>query len=142
MTEYPSQRQELMPEERDRRSDTQYFELGPFSWRLTMRSAAWRPPTDLYETEQAYVVRVEIAGMREDDFHIELNGRLLSIRGARQDQSERRAYHQMEIHFGEFAIDLELPQHIEVTGIEAVYTNGFLRVSLPKARPRQVSITE
>lgn len=142
MTTVSSNPTELQPEERDRRSETQYIELGPFSWRLTMRSAAWRPPTDLYETENAVVVRVEIAGMREDDFIIELNGRILAIRGIRQDQSERRAYHQMEIQFGEFAIELELPQHVEADQVEAVYNNGFLRVSLPKARPRQISIAE
>lgn len=139
----PANPSELQPEERDRRSsETQYFELGPFGWRLTMRSPAWRPPTDLFETESVVVVRVEIAGMREDDFSLELNGRQLVIRGVRQDQSERRAYHQMEIHFGEFVIELELPQYVEADQVEAVYNNGFLRVALPKARPRQISIAE
>jgi len=107
-----------------------------------MRTPAWRPPTDVYETEDKLIVRVEIPGMREDDFTIELNGRILSIRGVRQDLSERRAYHQMEIRFGEFIIEIELPFHIEVNQVEAVYNNGFLRVILPKARPRQISIAE
>jgi HSP20 family protein len=107
-----------------------------------MRAPAWRPPTDVYETENTLIVRVEIPGMRENDFTIELNGRLLSIRGVRQDLDERRAYHQMEIRFGEFFIDIELPFHIEVSQVEAIYNNGFLRVILPRARPRQISIAE
>jgi HSP20 family protein len=125
-----------------RRSDAEYFEIGPFSWRLTMRAPAWRPPTDLYETERTVVVRVEVAGMREEDFSIELNGHSLTIRGVRQDSIERRAYHQMEIHFGEFIIDMELPHFVAAERVEAIYSNGFLLVSLPKALPHQISVAE
>jgi HSP20 family protein len=107
-----------------------------------MRTTAWRPPTDVYESEDVLVVRVEIAGMREEDFVIQLNGRILTIRGVRQDLPERRAYHQMEIRFGEFSIDLELPFHIDPEQVQATYSNGFLRVQLPKARPRQIPIIE
>ena len=42
--------------------------LHAVSWQV--RSSVWSPPTDVYETEEAYVVRVEIAGMREDDFEV------------------------------------------------------------------------
>jgi len=131
--------------EGERSSDTQFIDLSPFNWRINLRSPAWRPPTDVFETEQAVVVRVEIAGMREGDFTIELNGRILSIHGMRSERSdmpERRAYHQMEIRFGEFNLDLELPTYIEPDMVQAVYSDGFLRVSLPKARPRQIPITD
>ena len=97
-----------------------------------MRSPAWRPPTDVFETESTIVVRVEVAGMREQDFSIELNGRNLTVRGSRQDLPERRSFHQMEIYFGEFAIELELPNYIEADRVQAVYSDGFLRVNLPK----------
>ncbi len=128
--------------EGERPSDTQFVDLSPFNWRINLRGPAWRPPTDVFETEQAVVVRVEIAGMREGDFTIELNGRILSIRGVRPDLTERRAFHQMEIRFGEFNLDLELPAYIEPDRVQAVYSDGFLRVSLPKARPRQIPITD
>lgn len=127
--------------ETDRSLDTQFTDaLSLDNWRLSMRTPAWRPPTDVYEFEETLVVRVEIAGMREEDFSIQLNGRLLSIRGARQDVAERRAYHQMEIRFGEFSIDLELPFDVESEQVQATYSNGFLRVQLPKARPRHIPI--
>jgi len=127
--------------ESDRSADTQ-FEVSPFGWRITTRSPAWRPPTDIFEVENTFVVRVEIAGMREENFSIELNGRNLTVRGSRQDMPERRAFHQMEIHFGEFAIELELPNYIEADQVQAVYSDGFLRIQLPKARPRQIPIVE
>jgi len=122
--------------------DMQYVDSPLSGWRLTTRPRAWRPLTDVYETDDDIVVRVEIAGMREEDFFIELNGRLLSIRGTRQDQTERRAYHQMEIRFGEFNLELELPHTIETEHVQAIYSDGFLRVVLPKAQPRHIPIVE
>jgi HSP20 family protein len=118
------------------------IDASPLGWRLTTRPHAWRPPTDVYETDENIIVRVEIAGMREDDFLIELNGRFLSIRGSRQDVSERRAYHQMEIRFGEFIIELELPVPIETDQVQAIYDNGLLRVTLAKAQPRHIPVIE
>jgi len=103
---------------------------------LTMRSPAWRPPTDVYEIDDAVIVRVEIAGMHETDFSIILDGRYLSIRGVRQDVTERRAYHQMEIRFGEFNVDVEMPAAIDVENVQATYQNGFLKIILPKVHIR------
>jgi len=103
---------------------------------LSMRSPAWRPPTDVYEIEDAVIVRVEIAGMHETDFSIVLDGRYLSIRGIRQDIPERRAYHQMEILFGEFSVDVEMPVAVDAENVQAIYQNGFLKIMLPKMQLR------
>jgi HSP20 family protein len=111
-------------------------------WRLIMHTHAWRPPTDVFETDEAFVVRVEIAGMKEDDFMIELNQNTLSIHGQRSDWPERRAYHQMEIYFGEFGIEMELPQPVIASQVQADYENGFLLVTLPKERPLQIRIED
>lgn len=105
------------------------------AWRLVSRASSWYPPTDIYETDDELVVRMEIAGMREEDFEIELNGRTLIIRGQRLDTPERRAYHQLEIRFGEFYLEVELPIPVEATHVEASYTAGLLRIVLPKAKP-------
>jgi HSP20 family molecular chaperone IbpA len=129
------------PSETERSLETQLTDT-PFTWRMSIRTPSWRPPADMYELENAIVVRVEIAGMRENDFSIQLNDRILSIRGSRQDIAERKAYHQMEIRFGEFSIELELPFHIETDKIQATYNNGFLKIVLPKALPRHISVSE
>jgi len=107
-----------------------------------MRAPFWTPPTDVFENENEVIVRMEIAGMREEDFNIELNGRILTVRGFRQDISERRAYHQMEIRFGEFSIDMELPSPVDVNRVEAMYNNGFLRVVLPKTPSRSIRVAD
>lgn len=112
------------------------FIVDGLRWRLVNRSRVWRPPTDLYETEDAVIVRVEIAGMRETDFSIVLRGRSLLISGVRSDVPERRAYHQMEIPFGEFAIEIELPVSIAAEQVISSYLDGFLRIGLPKIYTR------
>jgi len=112
------------------------------NWRITSRVHIWRPYTDVYETEDAYTVRVEIAGMRNADFTLSLEERFLIIRGIRPDVLERRAYHQMEIPFGEFLSEVELPGPVNVDGVEATYQDGFLRIVLPKVRPKHIDIVD
>ena len=104
-------------------------------WLLDRRSHLWRPPTDVYETEEQIVVQVEIAGVQSADFSVSLNERRLSISGVRVDPGpERRAYHQMEVHFGEFRSDVDLPGSIDENSIEVEYSDGFLRLILPKLK--------
>ncbi|MDO8754851.1 MAG: Hsp20/alpha crystallin family protein [Anaerolineales bacterium] len=105
------------------------------SWPL--RSNTWSPPTDQYETADAFIVRVEIAGMREEDFEVSLENDRLCIMGSRLDSPERRAYHQMEISFGKFATTVALPGPVNVEQAQAEYMDGFLTVVLPKAKQNQ-----
>jgi HSP20 family protein len=111
-------------------------------WRVGSHNQIWRPPTDVYETEDQIVVQVEIAGVNPDDFRIALYDRQLVISGLRSDANvERRAYYQMEVHFGEFRSDVDLPVPVDKDRIDAEYRQGFLRVILPKLRPERVNIT-
>src|SRR5512136_1989202 len=109
-------------------------------WRIISRPHAWRPPTDVYETEDSITIKVEVAGMREADFTISLVDRTLTIRGIRQDTSERRAYHQMEIAFGEFHTEVELPYQVISDKVVATYRDGFLRITLPIAQPKHIKV--
>ncbi len=110
-------------------------------WLLNRHTHLWRPPTDVYETEEHIVIQVEIAGVRQEDFAISLAERRLSISGVRHDPtSDRRAYHQMEVHFGEFRTDVDLPGPVDEDNIDAEYSDGFLRVILPKLKPRRIAL--
>jgi HSP20 family protein len=111
--------------------------LHAVSWQV--RSSIWTPPTDEYETEEAYIVRMEIAGMHEDDFEVSLENNTLFISGSRLDDvSERRAYQQMEIRFGKFASAISLPGPVDVEQAGAEYKDGFLIVVLPKINENKV----
>jgi HSP20 family protein len=113
---------------------------GIVSWQLTIRPQIWKPPTDVYETDERFVVRVEIAGMKESDFIVRLDLNHLVISGIRPDNLEPRAYHLMEINFGEFSTEVELLAPIDSSKVEAEYKDGFLTVILSKTQPKQISI--
>lgn len=106
-------------------------------WQVQVRTGLWSPPTDVYETDTQYVVRVEIAGMREEDFEITVEHNVLSITGNRSELPERRAYHQMEIRFGKFESIVGLPGSVDLDAAHAEYKDGFLMVVLPKAENRE-----
>lgn len=101
----------------------------------------WEPPTDLIEVQDAYIVRVEIAGMRDAEFVISIEKRSLLIKGTRNLPDDGGAYHRLEIPTGEFITGVDLPSPVAYDGIEAVYSDGFLRIVIPKAFPSQIEVT-
>lgn len=109
--------------------------LHTVSWHV--RSSIWSPPTDVYETEENYVIKVEIAGMRDEDFDVAFENNILMISGYRSDLNERRAYHQMEIRFGRFELAVEVPVTVDIEKATAEYKDGFLTIMLPKADVKQ-----
>jgi HSP20 family protein len=109
-------------------------------WQVT--NGLWSPPTDVYETDTDYVVRVEVAGIRETDLEVSYENGILVISGVRPDVSERRAYHQMEILFGKFSTAIGVPGPVDLDNSSAEYKDGFLSVRMPKAKPTDVEIEE
>ena len=108
--------------------------LHAVSWRVR---STWSPPTDVYETEENCVIKLEIAGMRDEDFEVAYENNILMISGNRPDLNERRAYHQMEIRFGKFEIAMEIPVAVNIEKATAGYQDGFLVIVLPKVNSSQ-----
>lgn len=105
------------------------------TWQVMLN--VWRPATDVYETEASVVVRVEIAGIRDEDLEVMVQGDLLLISGTRYDTSERRAYHQMEIPSGKFYVDVQLPANTLVENASVEYQDGFLKIIFLKEKMDQ-----
>lgn len=103
---------------------------------------AWRPPIEVYETDDALLVLAELAGLREDDMQVVLDDAFLSIRGQRRPLcgDQRRSIHEMGILYGEFAADIYLPFAVEHDAVEANYEHGLLQVRLPKPARTQIPI--
>ena len=108
------------------------------SWHVSAN--VWCPPTDVYETEENFVVRIEIAGMKDEDFEVAVENNMLMISGHRPDLNERRAYHQMEIRFGKFEVAIGIPVAVDIEGAVAEYKDGFLLIQLPKANPKTIKV--
>ena len=125
-------------------SDDDPWQAGqsPLGWQIRRSSRGWRPPTDVLETDEAYVVVVEVAGMLGGDFNVTFEGHILAIRGNRPDLNARKAYHQMEIDYGEFITEVHVHMPVEAAKIDASYSDGFLRIRLPKASPKKIDIED
>jgi HSP20 family protein len=108
------------------------------SWQV--HSSMWMPPTDVYETESGLIVKVEVAGLREEDFEVVVEDQILMIRGIRPDANERRAYHQMEIRSGKFEIAIGLPSGVDLDEASAEYNQGFLTINFPKMQAKQIEV--
>jgi HSP20 family protein len=113
---------------------------GEYEWYLTRSKRAWRPPTDVYETDEHVVIKVEVAGVREDDFEISFVDRRLTIAGERRNPEGRLVYQNMEINYGEFRTEVLIQIALENSPIEATYEAGFLFIRLPKAREHRVQV--
>ena len=109
-------------------------------WIVCQHVGAWQPPTDFYEDDEAVVVRVEAAGVQSEGFSISLAERRLIVTGTRADGVSKRAYHQMEIHFGEFRAEVHLPWQVEPEAVVATYEDGFLTVRLPRPGAQRASV--
>lgn len=114
---------------------------GGYDMYLVRPRNVWRPPTDVYETDLQIVVKVEIAGVNQDDIEISLANRRLVISGQRQDPAGKLVYHNMEISYGEFRTEVRVDWALNEADVEATYENGFLFVRLPKAQEHRVPIS-
>lgn len=113
----------------DREMRRQYHGFSP--------TDAFRPAVNLYETQAAFVVCVDLAGMNQKDIEVSLEKRHVIIRGRRlspmpPDGSRAVAVHLMEIDHGTFCRTVEIPDTADPEQIAANYHDGFLWVTIPK----------
>jgi HSP20 family protein len=98
--------------------------------------SAWTPNTDVYETPEGLVVKMEIAGIEKEDLEITLNDRLLLVRGYRKDPCRQKpcSFRQMEIDYGPFERRIVIPRSVDGNRVRAQFQNGFLHIELPKSQ--------
>lgn len=103
---------------------------------LLQQAPQWRPPMDIHETPDAILVKLEVAGVREDEIDVALYSNALVVTGRRDDDSdhdEELCYHEAQVHYGPFRAEMLLPSPVHADDASATYANGFLRIHLPKA---------
>lgn len=105
----------------------------------------WAPRTDMVETSDNYVIRLDLPGMKKEDLHINLQDRQLSVSGERhhEQQNEDSEFVRVERSFGRFYRSFTLPRTVKESDIKANYENGVLTITVPKAeesKPRQIKI--
>ncbi len=78
--------------------------------------------------------------MQSTDFAISYERKVLSVQGNRQAEVGAKTYHQMEISNGSFMTEVSIAKPVESDRIVAVYKDGFLHVTLPKMKSKQIPI--
>lgn len=98
----------------------------------------WYPATDAYETEDAFVVRLDLSGVQRKDVRVLLRDRVLHVRGVRRPAggSARKTFHKMEIAMGPFARSIQVPERFAEARAEASYVDGVLEIRLLGKRPK------
>lgn len=93
--------------------------------------SAWTPPVDLLEEEEAYVLLVDVPGVRPEDLELLEKGSILTLAGVRHPLPG--TYLQEERPYGVFHRTLRLPGPIEEGSAKATLRNGVLEIRLKKA---------
>jgi HSP20 family protein len=120
--------------------------LGLHTQQASGRSSAWAPALDISERTDAYLVTVELPGVKLDDLQITMEDGLLTIQGERQvtSESSKEQYHRVERSSGAFRRSITLPAHVMADAVEASMEDGVLRILVPKAdeaKPTRIQVT-
>lgn len=103
---------------------------------------AWHPATDLFETPDEYIIKVEIAGLTEQDFAVSMDENTVVVSGMRPLVNPEGAFHRLEIPYGDFISNVEIPNDVDRNQIVAFYQNGFLTINLPKTQPVKIRVNQ
>ena len=113
--------------------------------RLIAGQADWRPPVDLHETPDEYVLTAELPGLSTADIDVRFEDGRLTISGVRREsESACEQYHRVERGHGRFSRSFQLPHAVESAAIAADMREGVLTVRCPKSSdegPRRIRIS-
>lgn len=107
----------------------------------------WAPPIEVRQQGNDLVVCAELAGLKPEDVHVEVNEDALVIQGERQNQntSDQGGVHRTERQYGRFYRAIPLPEGVNTEQAKAEFHNGVLEVTVPlpqqQSRRRQIPIS-
>jgi HSP20 family protein len=110
-----------------------------------LTTAAFVPQVDVYEDEHKVVLKLEVPGMKQDDFDIRVENNTLTVRGERKFEKEEKKenFHRIERRYGSFYRAFTVPNTIDPESIKADYDAGVLRLELqkrPESKPKQIKV--
>ncbi len=105
---------------------------------LTTNTSSWIPDADIYETDEGYVIVLNLAGVRKEDIEVFLYEDYLYIKGVRYQPvktSDVIRYHQLELSYGRFERAFRIPLSVDRNSIEAIWMDGLLMIRMRKQTP-------
>ena len=107
-------------------------------------SGAFTPLADVEENDDAYVVEIELPGVKRDDITVEVSGRRLSVSGERKERERVGILRRRTRTVGRFHYEVVLPGDVEDDRVSAAMDEGVLTVTVPKPasqRPRRIPVS-
>jgi HSP20 family protein len=99
----------------------------------------WTPSADVVETDDAYVIEIELPGVLREDVDVKLNGNELVVTGELKERKREGLFRRRARRCGEFDYRITLPGDLEAGKGEASLAYGVLKVYVPKAEPTKRS---
>jgi HSP20 family protein len=102
------------------------------------------PSMDVVETDNTLEITTELPGLEEKDVHVDVAENVLTITGEKKAEKEEKDknYRMFERNYGSFARTIELPIGTNPETINAMLSNGVLKVVVPKPAPARVKTVE
>lgn len=99
----------------------------------------FKPATDVAETDGAYMLSIDLPGLKVENIKIEVTDGVLHVSGERKSEKkfDDNQTHRIERSYGSFKRSFSLPKNIEADNIEAHYEDGVLELKLPKGQLAQ-----
>jgi HSP20 family protein len=99
----------------------------------------------MYETDDAYVVKAPVPGVKPEDVDVHIEDGVLTLRGEtkREENVENARYHWQERWYGQFERSVRLPSQVDASKVEANLKEGILTISVPKAeeiKPKKIDV--
>jgi HSP20 family protein len=98
------------------------------------------PRMDIYETDDKVVAEVELPGMKPENINVEVKDNVLRIEAKAEEKKEEKGkgYYRKEMGARYFKRAVSLPTEVIEEKAEAEYSDGILKVTIPKAKPKEV----
>ena len=106
------------------------------------RVTGFTPLVDVHETEEEYLVKVDLPGVKAENVNVEVNENVLAISGSRVAEETGQAQ-LVERPYGSFVRTLTIPRGVDSDSIEARYLDGVLELRIPKPaeqKPKKITI--
>jgi len=108
-------------------------------------ASTWSPAVDIYETPETIIMKADLPGLSREDIEIQIRDNTLTLRGERRfaKDVQQENYLRIERAYGAFQRNFTLPATVQQDKIRAVFRDGVLELTLPKAeeaKPKKIAI--
>jgi len=103
------------------------------------------PAIDMYQTEDAVIVRAALPGVKAKDVQISVTGDVLTVKGEMKEKTEvkGKTYQIREHRYGTFERTVNLPTSVLADSADAEFEDGLLTITMPKAqetKPKTITV--